>query len=135
MGYLHSVFLILSGLVYVLLFFDLNAFSGNGIQAARISLILIASALLVGIVLHRKPKVQARFLRIIQMVVVVFSAFYYYLLWTTGVFDQWFGSGGIFQEFAISGFAPILGYLFLSLSVRVLVRNLKTLARVDRLRG
>ncbi|MCY4160207.1 MAG: hypothetical protein OXE92_10065 [Bacteroidetes bacterium] len=134
MGYLHSVFLTLAGLSYALLFFGIDTSLGNVILITRFSLALMAPVLLGCLLLRGKSKIQLRSLKIIQMVIVLFSAFYYYFLWSSGAFDLWFGGGANFLEIAVVGFSPILGYVFLSGSIRVLARKLRVLARVGRLR-
>ena len=134
MGYIHSIFLILSGLFYALLLFDVGSSPGNVTQAPKIAMILMAPALWGCLLLNGKPKTQVRFLKITQIMIVVLSVLYYYLLWSTGIFGQWFDSVGGSSGWMLGGLAPILGYVFLSLSVRTLTRNLKLLDRVHRLR-
>ena len=135
MGYAHSVFLILAGLAYILLLFDTGLSAGIAMQASRISLILMAPLLWGFLLLNGKPKTQLRSLNITQIVIVLLLVFYYYLLWSAGTYGQWLDGTGGSSGWVLGGFAPIFGYIFLSLSVRVLARNLRKLSRMDRLRG
>lgn len=131
----HTIFLILSALSFSLLLFDASSFSGDMIWFVRIGLILMAPVLLSGLLFHRRPKKQVSVLKIIRVISVLFLILYYYLLWSTGTLAGWSDSEGRFWWPIMSRFSPILGYVFLSLSVRILTRNLKLLSQVDRLRG
>ncbi|MDE2771201.1 MAG: hypothetical protein OXI44_08550 [Bacteroidota bacterium] len=78
MGYIHSVFLTVSALAYLLLLFDLGDSSGTVLQAARIILILLALVLLGCLVLRVGPEVQSKVLKAAQIIAVIMSAVYYY---------------------------------------------------------
>lgn len=133
MGYIHSVFLIVSALAYSLLLFDLGASSGTVLQAIRVILILVAPILLGSLVLHGRPQVQSKVLMAAQIIAVIMSAVYYYLLWGAGLLAGLDSEIGFFR-WSVRSFAPILGYGFLSLAVRTLARKLKILSQVGRLR-
>ena len=133
MGYIHSVSLTASALAYLLLLFDLGDSSGTLIQAARIILIGLAFVLLGSLVLRGGHEVQSKVLKAAQIVAVVLSGVYYYLLWSTGFFAGLEIEIGPFR-WLVRAFAPILGYAFLSLAVRTLNRKIRTLSQVGRLR-
>ena len=133
MGYIHSVFLTVSALAYLLLLFDLGDSSGTVLQAARIILILLALVLLGCLVLRVGPEVQSKVLKAAQIIAVIMSAVYYYLLWSAGFFAGLEIEIGLFR-WLVRLFAPISGYTFLSLAVRTLDRIVKTLSQVGRLR-
>lgn len=133
MGYIHSVFLTVSALAYLLLLFDLGDSSGTVLQAARIILVVTALVLLGSLVLRDRPEVQSKVLKAAQIIVVILSAVYYYLLWSTGFFAGLESEIGLFR-WLVRSFAPILGYIFLSLAVRTLDRKIKVLSQVGRLR-
>ena len=133
MGYIHSVFLTISALAYLLLLFDLGDSSGMVLQAARIILILLALVLLGCLVLRVGPEVQSKVLKAAQIIAVIMSAVYYYLLWSAGFFAGLEIEIGRFT-WLVRLFAPILGYTFLSLAVRTLDRKVRTLSQAGRLR-
>ncbi|MDE2771210.1 MAG: hypothetical protein OXI44_08595 [Bacteroidota bacterium] len=133
MGYIHSVFLTISALAYLLLLFDLGDSSGTVLQAARIILILLALVLLGCLVLRVGPEVQSKVLKAAQIIAVIMSAVYYYLLWSAGFFAGLEIEIGLFR-WLVRALAPILGYTFLSLAVRTLNRKIRTLSQVGRLR-
>ena len=133
MGYIHSVFLTVSALAYLLLLFDLGDSSGTVLQAARIILILLALVLLGCLVLRVGPEVQSKVLKAAQIIAVIMSAVYYYLLWSAGFFAGLEIEIGPFR-WLVRLFAPILGYSFLSLAVRTLNRKIRTLSQAGRLR-
>ena len=133
MGYIHSVFLTISALAYLLLLFDLGDSSGTVLRAARIMLILLALALLGCIVLRIGPEVQSKGLKAAQIAAVILSGVYYYLLWGTGFFAGLEIEIGPFR-WLVRAIAPILGYTFLSLAVRTLNRKIRTLSLAGRLR-
>jgi len=135
MAYQHLFYLFVSGVFYLLLLLD-TAIGVTGIaEISRISLMVIGGLLLSSLLLHRKPLIQLRSLRVIQSLVVVVTGVYYYFTWASDGFSQWFSIDGSLWGFLISGMLPILGYGFLSISVRILNRNLKLIRNVDRLRG
>ncbi len=135
MGRIHTVFLVLSALAFSLLLFSAAPSSSGAVQFARIGLILMAPVLLGSLLLHGRPEKQVSVLKIVRMAIVLLLILYYYLLWSTGAF----AGSSIIQEqfwgFIVSRFSPMLGYIFLSVSVRILTRNLKLLSQVDRLRN
>ncbi|MYD20213.1 MAG: hypothetical protein F4X05_11295 [Rhodothermaceae bacterium] len=133
MEYIHSVSLTASALAYLLLLFDLGDSSGTLIQAARIILIGLAFVLLGSLVLRGGHEVQSKVLKAAQIVAVVLSGVYYYLLWSTGFFAGLEIEIGPFR-WLVRAIAPILGYTFLSLAVRTLNRKIRTLSQVGRLR-
>ena len=133
MGYIHSGLITVSALAYLLLLFDLGDSSGTILQAARIILILVALVLLGSLVLRVGPEAQSKVLKAAQIAAVILSAVYYYLLWSTGFFAGVDIEIGLFR-WLVRAFAPILGYTFLSLSVRTLDRKIRTLSQVGRLR-
>ena len=133
MGYIHSGLITVSALAYLLLLFDLGDSSGTVLQAARIILILVALILLGSLALHGGPEVQSKVLKAAQIAAVILSAVYYYLLWSTGFFAGLDIEISLFR-WLLRAFAPILGYTFLSLSVRTLDRKVKTQRQVGRLR-
>ena len=135
MGRIHSVFLVLSALAFSLLLFSPAPSSDGTVQFVRIGLILMAPVLLVSLLLYGKPEKQVSVLKTVRMAVVLLLILYYYFLWSTGALAGLSDSEGRYWEFIASWFSPMLGYVFLSLSVRVLTRNLKLLSQVDRLRG
>ena len=128
MGYTHSVLLVLSGLSCAPLFFISLPPLG---EPVRIGLSLMAPVLLGSILLHRNPRIQIRLLTIIQITFVVLSIFHYYVLLSTGELMNF--DGGTLT-WTVLAFSPVLGYVFLSSSIRVLARNLKILDQADRLR-
>ena len=91
--------------------------------------------LLGSLLLHGRPEKQVSVLKTIRMATVLLLILYYYFLWSTGAIAGWSDSEGRIWGFIASRFSPMLGYVLLSLSVRVLTRNLKLLSQVDRLRG
>ncbi|MCY3595771.1 MAG: hypothetical protein OXH01_11120 [Bacteroidetes bacterium] len=95
----------------------------------------MAPVLLVSLLLHGKPEKQVSVLKTVRMAIVLLLILYYYFLWSTGALAGLSDSEGRYWKFIASWFSPMLGYVFLSLSVRVLTRNLKLLSQVDRLRG
>ena len=133
MEYIHSVSLTASALAYLLLLFDLGDSSGTLIQAARIILIGLAFVLLGSLVLRGGHEVQSKVLKAAQIVAVILSGVYYYLLWKTGFFAGLEIEIGPFR-WLVRAIAPILGYTFLSLAVRTLNRKIRTLSQVGRLR-
>ncbi|MYD57826.1 MAG: hypothetical protein F4246_12565 [Rhodothermaceae bacterium] len=133
MEYIHSVSLTASALAYLLLLFDLGDSSGTLIQAARIILIGLAFVLLGSLVLRGGHEVQSKVLKAAQIVAVVLSGVYYYLLWSTGFFAGLEIEIGPFR-WLVRAIAPILGYTFLSLAVRTLNRKIRTLSQAGRLR-
>ena len=133
MGYFHSVVLIASALAYLLLLFDLGDSSGTVLQAARIILILVAPVLLGSLVFRGGLEVQSKVLKAAQIIAVILSAVYYYLLWSTGFFAGQEIEIGRFR-WLVRLFAPILGYAFLSLAVRTLDRKVRALSQAGRLR-
>jgi len=135
MAYQHSIFLFVSGVSYLLLLLDTGIQVTGIAEISRISLMVIGGLLLSSLLLHRKSVVQLRSLRVLQSIVVVVTGVYYYFMWVSDGFSQWFGIDGSLWGFLISGILPILGYGFLSVSVRILHRNLKLVRNVDRLRG
>ena len=135
MGYLHSIFLVLSGLSYLLVLLAPDSSYGGPTQAVEIALISMGGLLMGSLLLHKQSTVHARVLIIIQIIVVILSVFYYYFYWRVGAFSDWSGTREGRMEFIFVGLPPILGYIFLSLSVRTLTRKLRVLSRVDRLRG
>lgn len=132
MGYIHSVFLTVSALAYLLLLFDLGDSSGAVLQAARIILVGIALVLLGSLVLRGRPEVQVKVLKAAQTIAVILSAVYYYLLWSAGFFAGLESEVGLFR-WLVRSFAPIFGYTFLSLAVRILDRKIRVLSQVGRL--
>ena len=135
MGYQHSIFIVFSGLSYLLLLLDTTSHVTALAQITRISLMIMGVLILCSLLLQGKPHMQQRSLRIIQSIIIVSSGGYYYFLWASGIVSQWFGADGHMWSLMISGILPIFGYGFLSTSVRILNRNLKLLRNVDRLRG
>lgn len=133
MGYIHSVFLTVSALAYLLLLFDLGDFTGTMLQAARIILVVVALALLGSLVLRDRRDVQSKVLKAAQIIAVTLSAVYYYLIWSAGVFTGLESEIGLFR-WLVRSFAPILGYMFLSLAVRTLDRKIRVLSQVGRFR-
>lgn len=133
MGYIHSVFQTVSALAYLLLLLDLGDSSETVLQATRIILILLALVLLGSLVLRGGPEVQSKVLKVAQIVAVILSGVYYYLLWSTGFFAGLEIEIGPFR-WLVRLFAPILGYTFLSLAVRTLNRIIKILGKAGRLR-
>ncbi|MXX58606.1 MAG: hypothetical protein F4Z37_06320 [Rhodothermaceae bacterium] len=133
MEYIHSVSLTASALAYLLLLFDLGDSSGTLIQAARIILIGLAFVLLGSLVLRGGHEVQSKVLKAAQIVAVILSGVYYYLLWKTGFFAGLEIEIGPFR-WLVRAIAPILGYTFLSLAVRTLNRKIRTLSQAGRLR-
>lgn len=133
MGYIHSVFLTISALAYLLLLFDLGDSSETVLQAARIILVVIALVLLGSIVLRDRLEVQSKVLKAAQIIAVILSAVYYYLLWSTGFFAGLESEIGLFR-WLVRSIAPIFGYTFLSLAVRTLDRKIRALSQVKRLR-
>ena len=133
MGYIHSVSLTASALAYLLLLFDLGDSSGMLIQAARIILIGLAFVLLGSLVLCGGHEVQSKVLKAAQIVAVILSGVYYYLVWRTGFFAGLEIEIGPFR-WLVRAIAPILGYTFLSLAVRILNRKIRMLSHVGRLR-
>ena len=134
MGRTHNVFLVFAALAFSLLLFDAAPSYSGTVQFVRIGLILMAPVLLGSLLLHGKPERQVSVLKTVRMAIALLLAVYYYSLWSTGVFTEWSDSEGRFWGFIAARFSPMLGYLFLSLSVRTLTRNLKLLSQVDRLR-
>ncbi len=135
MGRIHTVFLVLSALAFSLLLFSAAPSSGGTVQFVRIGLILMAPVLLVSLLLHGKPEKQVSVLKTVRMAIVLLLILYYYFLWSTGTLSGRPDGEGPYWDFIASWFSPMLGYVFLSLSVRVLTRNLKLLSQMDRLRG
>ncbi len=134
MGHLHSFFMVLSGLAYSSLLFSTGTFSAGTVHTLKICMILIAIFLWSFLFLYKRPELQVRALIITQIVVIILSILYYYFYWDMGVFSQWSQTRELRRDFIMVGFPPILGYIFLSLSVRVLTRKLRVLRQVDRLR-
>ena len=134
MGFRHFIFGILSGLTYLLLFFDHSEVIVGFAQIVKISIATMGILILGSLVLHRNYRFQLRALNIIQIVVVLLTAVYYYLLWQNGAFSNWLQGDHQQWWFMIVMLCPIFGYGFLSISVRILHRNLKLIRSVDRLR-
>jgi hypothetical protein len=132
MGYIHSAFLTVSALAYLLLLIDLGDSSRAVLQAARIILVGIALVLLGSLVLRDRPEVQSKVLKAAQVFAVILSAGYY-LLWSAGFFAGLESEIDLFR-WLVHSFAPILGYTFLSLAVRILDRKIRILSQVGRLR-
>ncbi len=135
MGRIHTIFLMFSALAFSLLLFGEVPSSDGKIQFVRIGLILMVPVLLGSLLLHGRPKKQVSVLKTVRMAMVLLISLYYYFSWSVGAFSEWPGGEGQFWEFISSWVSPVLGYIFLSLSVRVLIRNLKLLSQMDRLRG
>ncbi len=135
MGRTHTVFLVLSALAFSFLFFSaVPSFDGT-VQFVRIGLILMAPVLLGSLLLYGRPEKQVSVLKTVRMAIVLLLILYYYSLWSTGTFAASSDDEGQLWGFIASRFSPMLGYIFLSISVRVLTRNLKLLSQADRLRG
>ncbi|MCY4171450.1 MAG: DUF4293 family protein [Bacteroidetes bacterium] len=134
MGHQHSYFIALSGASYVLISLDINSRFEGLAEFMRISLIVLGVLILITILFHGNSKLQLQSLKISQIIVIALSGIYYYSLWVSDVFDQWLAVSGSIWGLVISGALPIIGYISLSLSVRILNRNLKLIRNVDRLR-
>jgi len=134
MGFRHSIFVVLSGLTYVLLLFDHSEAIAGTAQTVQISLVTMGGLILGGLLLHRNANTQLRVLNLLQILVVLLTAVYYYLLWQNGAFADWFRGDHQHWWFMIIKLSPIFGYGFLSVSVRILHRNLRLIKSVDRLR-
>ncbi len=135
MGHTHTVFLVLSALAFSILFFDPSTSSGDTVQVVEIGLMLMAPVLLTSLLFHGSPGRQAGVLKIVRILIVLLLILYYYLLWNAGALRGWSDQDGQSLESILFRFSPMLGYIFLTLSVRVLAQNLKRLRQMDRLRG
>lgn len=118
-------------MAYLLLLFDLGDSTGTVLHVARIILVGIALILLGSLVLRDRPEVQSKVLKAAQIIAVILSAVYYYLLWSAGSLAGLESEIGLFR-WLVRSFAPILGYTFLSLAVRTLDRKIKVLSQVRR---
>jgi len=134
MGFQHSIFLVLSGLTYLLLIFDHNDAIVGTALIGKISLITMGALILGSLVLHRSHRIQLRVLNMMQIVVVLLTLIYYYFLWQYGAFGDWFHGDQQKWWLTIIELSPIFGYGLLSVSTRILRRNLKLIRSVDRLR-
>lgn len=135
MGRIHSIFLVLSALAFFVLLFDSRPSSDGIVPFVRTGVILVAPIILLSFFLHGKLQKQVNFLKIVRAIVVLLLILYYYLLWSADAFSGWFNAEGEYIGLFISQFTPMFGYVFLSLSVRVLTRNLRLLGKAERLRS
>ncbi len=134
MGYLHSLFIVLSGAAFSILLFSTFSFLGGAGQLIKTCMVVIGPVLWSSLLLNRHPNLQIRALTISRIIVIVLLSLYYYFHWKAGIFSQESQTNRWALDFLLIVFSPILGYIFLSLSVRVLARKLSVLRNVDRLR-